>query len=59
VTAAALTVQIGIPENRLYEMINEQRGMIPPCAWRILRSRPQFMNESYEPDAAQQKTGDN
>ena len=29
-------VRIGVPENRLYEMINEQRGMIPP--WHLAYS---------------------
>lgn len=34
-TAAALAVRIGVPKNRLYEIINERRGMTADTAMRL------------------------
>ena len=64
-TAAALAVRIDVPKNRLYEIINEQRGMTADTAMRLgifFGTGPNLwlnLQKSYELDVAQQKIGDN
>ncbi|MEO9061561.1 MAG: HigA family addiction module antitoxin [Nitrosospira sp.] len=64
-TAAALAVRIGVPKNRLYEIINEQRGMTADTAMRLgvfFGTGPNLwlnLQKSYELDVARQKIGDN
>ncbi|MEO8991539.1 MAG: HigA family addiction module antitoxin [Nitrosospira sp.] len=64
-TAAALAVRIEVPKNRLYEIINEQRGMTADTAMRLgvfFGTGPNLwlnLQKSYELDVAQQKIGDN
>lgn len=64
-TAAALAVRIGVPQNRLYEIINEQRGMTADTAIRLgafFSTGPNLwmnLQKSYELDVAKQKIGDN
>ena len=64
-TAAALAVRIDVPKNRLYEIINEQRGMTADTAMRLgifFGTGPKLwlnLQKSYELDVAQQKIGDN
>ena len=64
-TAAALALRIGVPKNRLYEIINEQRGMTADTAMRLgvfFGTGPNLwlnLQKSYELDVALQKIGDN
>ncbi|SEO99364.1 HigA family addiction module antitoxin [Nitrosovibrio sp. Nv6] len=64
-TAAALAVRIGVPKNRLYEIINEQRGVTADTAMRLgvfFGTGPNLwlnLQKSYELDVARQKIGDN
>lgn len=64
-TAAGLAVQIGVPKNRLYAIINEQRGMTADTAMRLgvfFGTGPDLwlnLQKSYELDVARQKIGDN
>lgn len=64
-TAAALAVRIGVPKNRLYEIINERRGVTADTAMRLgvfFGTGPNLwlnLQKSYELDVAQQKIGDN
>jgi addiction module HigA family antidote len=64
-TAAALAVRIGVPKNRLYEIINEQRGVTADTAMCLGvffgtgASLWLNLQKSYELDVARQKIGDN
>ena len=64
-TAAALAVRIGVPKNRLYEIINEQRSMTADTAMRLgvfFGTGPNLglnLQKSYVLDIARQKIGDN
>lgn len=64
-TAAALAVRIGVPKNRLYEIINEQRGVTADTAMRLgvfFGTGPNLwlnLQKSHELDVARQKIGDN
>ena len=63
-TAAGLAVEIGVPKNRLYAIVNEQRGMTADTAMRLgvfFGTGPNLwlnLQKSYELDVARQKIGD-
>jgi len=63
-TAAALAVRIGVPKNRLYEIINAQRGMTADTAMRLgvfFGTGPNLwlnLQKAYELDVARSKIGD-
>ena len=64
-TAASLAVEIGVPKNRLYAIVNEQRGMTADTAMRLgvfFGTGPNLwlnLQKSYELDVAYQKIGEN
>lgn len=64
-TAAGLAAEIGVPKNRLYAIVNEQRGMTADTAIRLgvfFGTGPNLwlnLQKSYELDVARQKIGDN
>lgn len=64
-TAAALAVRIGVPKNRLYEIINEQRRVTADTTVRLgvfFGTGPNLwlnLQKSYELDVARQNIGDN
>ncbi len=64
-TAAGLAVEIGVPKNRLYAIVNEQRGMTADTAMRLgvfFGTGPNLwlnLQKAYELDVARQKIGDN
>jgi addiction module HigA family antidote len=64
-TAATLALRIGVPKNRLYEIINERRSMTADTALRLgvfFNTGPNLwmnLQKSYELDIAAQRIGDN
>jgi len=64
-TAATLAIRIGVPKNRLYEIINERRGMTADTALRLgvfFNTGPSLwmnLQKSYELDVAAQRIRDN
>jgi addiction module HigA family antidote len=63
-TAATLAKEIGVPKNRIYHIINEERGITADTAIRLgifFQQTPDFwlnLQKSYELDVARQKVGD-
>ncbi len=62
--ASQLAVHIGVPKNRIYEIVNEERGMTADTAIRLgvfFGTGPNLWlnhQKSYELDVAKQKIGD-
>jgi len=63
-TAAALAERIGVSKNRIYHIINEERGITADIAIRLgifFQQTPDFwlnLQKSYELDVARQRLGD-
>ena len=63
-TAAGLAIQISVPKNRLYAIVNEQRGITADTAIRLgvfFGTGPNLwlnLQKSYELDVAHQRIGD-
>lgn len=63
-TAAELAAKIGVPKNRMYHIIREQRGITADTALRLglfFGTSPDFwlnLQKSYELDIARQHTKD-
>jgi addiction module HigA family antidote len=63
-TAAELADKIGVPKNRMYQIVNEERSVTADTAIRLgifFGQTPDFwlnLQKSYELDVAQQNMGD-
>jgi addiction module HigA family antidote len=63
-TAAMLAERIGVPKNRIYSIINEERSITADTAIRLgifFQQTPDFwlnLQKSYELDVARQRIGD-
>ena len=63
-TAAGLAIQLRVPKNRLYAIVNEQRGITADTAMRLgvfFGTGPNLwlnLQKSYELDVARQRIGD-
>ncbi|MFQ5544296.1 MAG: HigA family addiction module antitoxin, partial [Nitrospiria bacterium] len=64
ITAASLAEKVGVPKNRMYQIINGDRSLTADTALRLgqfFGTTPDFwlnLQKSYELDIVRRKTGD-